>query len=139
MRRAAAARGCTGARGSAPLAPGSRRRGAPHPRTQVWAVLCGAWRTQPVAARLGAVHAVQPACAGAASITASISAMLCGLHLVDHRQSVCSACRDGVGTAALSRAIKDAAAAGVKVGEARRLLKLMQASAAVAAVCGCSR
>ena len=94
---------------------------------------------QPVAARLGAVHAVQPACAGAASITASISAMLCGLHLVDHRQSVCSACRDGVGTAALSRAIKDAAAAGVKVGEARRLLKLMQASAAVAAVCGCSR
>ena len=35
-------------------------------------------------------------------------------------------CRDGVGTAALSRAIKDAAATGVKVGEARRLLKLMQ-------------
>lgn len=31
-----------------------------------------------------------------------------------------------MGTAALSRAIKDAAAAGVKVGEARRLLKLMQ-------------
>ena len=35
-------------------------------------------------------------------------------------------CRDGVGTAHLSRAIKEAAAAGVKVGEARRLLKLMQ-------------
>ncbi|PSC75029.1 hypothetical protein C2E20_1867 [Micractinium conductrix] len=33
---------------------------------------------------------------------------------------------DGVGTAHLSRAIKEAAAAGVKVGEARRLLKLMQ-------------
>jgi hypothetical protein len=36
------------------------------------------------------------------------------------------ALRDGVGTAHLSRAIKEAAAAGVKVGEARRLLKLMQ-------------
>ncbi len=32
-----------------------------------------------------------------------------------------------MGTAQLSRAIKEAAAAGVKVGEARRLLKLMQA------------
>lgn len=47
-------------------------------------------------------------------------------------------CRDGVGTAALSRAIKDAAAAGVKVGEARRLLKLMQARAARRLDCSCS-
>lgn len=36
------------------------------------------------------------------------------------------ALRDGVGTSQLSRAIKEAAAAGCKVGEARRMLKLMQ-------------
>jgi hypothetical protein len=36
------------------------------------------------------------------------------------------ALKDGVGTAHLSKAIKEAAAAGVKVGESRRLLKVMQ-------------